>query len=133
MSTDQQWDIVTGVGITALGVAAARAVETGRPDPLAADPYAAGFVAAAQAPVSLPTTADAAAGGSDSWAHLHGLWPSPAAGRTRPSGRPLVSAPDRQAPRSAPWPLRAVGRPRPLLGTGRRAGSRLCGPLLHGP
>ncbi|WP_275465881.1 SAM-dependent methyltransferase [Streptomyces noursei] len=70
MSTDQQWDIVTGVGITALGVAAARAVETSRPDPLAADPYAAGFVAAAQAPVSLPTTVDAAAGGSGSWAHL---------------------------------------------------------------
>ncbi|MEW1660802.1 class I SAM-dependent methyltransferase [Streptomyces sp. NPDC093707] len=70
MSTDQQWDIVTGVGITALGVAAARAVETSRPAPLAADPYAAGFVAAAQAPVSLPTTVDASAAGSGSWAHL---------------------------------------------------------------
>ena len=28
--TNQQWDIVTSVGLTALGVAAARAVETDR-------------------------------------------------------------------------------------------------------
>ncbi|MEU7166265.1 SAM-dependent methyltransferase [Streptomyces morookaense] len=57
MSTDQQWDIVSGIGITALAVAAARAVETSRPDPLIQDPYAARFVEEARPPVPLPTTA----------------------------------------------------------------------------
>jgi methyltransferase (TIGR00027 family) len=49
-----QWDIVSGVGITALGVAAARAVESSRPDRLVHDPYAAGFVAAAGLPMRVP-------------------------------------------------------------------------------
>lgn len=53
------WDIVTGVGITALAVAAGRAVETGRGG-LVTDPYAATFVAAAASPVPLPTSLDAA-------------------------------------------------------------------------
>ncbi|WP_411141727.1 SAM-dependent methyltransferase [Streptomyces sp. x-80] len=60
MRSDQQWDIVTGIGITALAVAAARAVETSRPAPLIKDPYAARFVAAAQHPVPLPTTVEEA-------------------------------------------------------------------------
>ena len=47
MSTDQ-WDIVTGVGRTALAVAAGRAAETARPDALMSDPYASRLVAAAQ-------------------------------------------------------------------------------------
>lgn len=56
--TDTEWDIVSGVGYTALAVAAGRAMETARPDGLIADPQAQHFVAAAQAagsPVSLPT------------------------------------------------------------------------------
>ncbi|QPP06126.1 SAM-dependent methyltransferase [Streptomyces bathyalis] len=54
MSTDQQWDIVTGVGLTALAVAAGRAAESERPDALINDPYASRLVAAARpsAPVS---------------------------------------------------------------------------------
>lgn len=54
MSTDQQWDIVTGVGLTALAVAAGRAAESERPDALITDPYASRLVAAAEpsAPVS---------------------------------------------------------------------------------
>jgi methyltransferase (TIGR00027 family) len=51
----QQWDIVSGVGITALAVAAARAVESSRPDRLMEDPYAAGFVAAVHSPVPVLT------------------------------------------------------------------------------
>lgn len=54
----RDWDIVSGVGITALGVAAARAVETSRPDPLVRDPYAADFVRAAESPVPMPTRAE---------------------------------------------------------------------------
>ncbi|MCH6162563.1 SAM-dependent methyltransferase [Streptomyces marispadix] len=54
MSTDQQWDIVTGVGLTALAVAAGRAAESARPDALIRDPYASRLVAAAQAPVPFP-------------------------------------------------------------------------------
>ncbi|MEE6265396.1 SAM-dependent methyltransferase [Streptomyces diastatochromogenes] len=50
----EQWDIVTGVGLTALGVAAGRALETERPDHLVSDPYAAAFVAAADPPVPVP-------------------------------------------------------------------------------
>jgi methyltransferase (TIGR00027 family) len=37
---DDTWDIATSVGTTAVMVAAARAVETDRPDPLIRDPYA---------------------------------------------------------------------------------------------
>jgi methyltransferase (TIGR00027 family) len=55
MGQYEQWDIVTGVGITALGVAAGRAMETKRLDSLVTDPFADGFVAAAHAPVPLPT------------------------------------------------------------------------------
>ncbi|NKI40881.1 SAM-dependent methyltransferase [Streptomyces physcomitrii] len=43
----QQWDITSGVGITALAVAAARARESLRPDRLINDPYAGAFVEAA--------------------------------------------------------------------------------------
>lgn len=39
-SHDDTWDIATSVGSTAVMVAAARAVETDRPDPLIRDPYA---------------------------------------------------------------------------------------------
>lgn len=52
----QQWDIVTSVGITALAVAAARALESNRDDRLIEDPFAAAFVAAAESEVPLPTT-----------------------------------------------------------------------------
>jgi methyltransferase (TIGR00027 family) len=54
MSQSEQWDIVSGVGITALGVAAARAVESSRPDRLIDDPYAAAFVRAAALPIPIP-------------------------------------------------------------------------------
>src|ERR1700758_5859000 len=37
---DDTWDIATSVGTTAVMVAAARAAETDRPDPLIRDPYA---------------------------------------------------------------------------------------------
>jgi methyltransferase (TIGR00027 family) len=50
-----QWDIGSGVGLTALAAAAGRAVESSRPDRLLDDPFAAAFVAAAHAPVPLPT------------------------------------------------------------------------------
>ncbi|GAB3686380.1 class I SAM-dependent methyltransferase [Saccharopolyspora tripterygii] len=56
MTTGQQWDIVTSVGLTALGVAAARALETHREDRLMSDPYAAAFVKAADAPAPMPTS-----------------------------------------------------------------------------
>ncbi|MCM6774386.1 class I SAM-dependent methyltransferase [Nocardia sp. CDC159] len=47
MRTDgDTWDIVSSVGATALGVAAARAMETAQPDALVRDEYAAWFVAA---------------------------------------------------------------------------------------
>lgn len=56
MTTGQQWDIVTSVGLTALGVAAARALETHRGDRLISDPYAATLVKAADAPAPMPTS-----------------------------------------------------------------------------
>jgi methyltransferase (TIGR00027 family) len=52
----QQWDIVSNVGLTALGVAAARAVETGREGALIRDPFAEPFVRAANPPRPMPTT-----------------------------------------------------------------------------
>ncbi len=44
---DDTWDIATSVGTTAVMVAAARAAETGQPDPLITDPYADILVAGA--------------------------------------------------------------------------------------
>lgn len=58
MSTDQQWDIVTGVGLTALAVAAGRAAESARPDALITDPYASRLVAAAQPSTPFPLSPD---------------------------------------------------------------------------
>jgi methyltransferase (TIGR00027 family) len=59
MTEHADWDIVTGVGFTALAVAAGRALETHRPDRLVADPYAEAFVRAARSPVPMPTGPDA--------------------------------------------------------------------------
>lgn len=50
----EQWDVVSSVGLTALVVAAGRAVDTHRPDGLISDPYAESFVAAANPPHPLP-------------------------------------------------------------------------------
>jgi methyltransferase (TIGR00027 family) len=55
MTEQADWDIVTGVGLTALAVAGGRAIETHRPDRLVADPYAEAFVQAARPPVPIPT------------------------------------------------------------------------------
>ncbi|MFR9727628.1 SAM-dependent methyltransferase [Saccharopolyspora sp. MS10] len=49
-STHEQWDIVSGVGITALAVASGRAGESRRADRLIEDPYAQDLVAAAASP-----------------------------------------------------------------------------------
>lgn len=49
-SEGDSWDIVSSVGFTALGVAAARAVENREADPLVRDPYAEHFVRAAGEP-----------------------------------------------------------------------------------
>ncbi|BBZ11319.1 hypothetical protein BST20_15590 [Mycobacterium branderi] len=46
-SDDDTWDITSGVGSTALFVAAARALEARRSDPVAVDPYASVFCRAA--------------------------------------------------------------------------------------
>ncbi len=55
---NDQWDIVSSVGWTALMVAAGRAVETHRPEPLVEDPYAELFVARAHTPQPVPTRPD---------------------------------------------------------------------------
>jgi methyltransferase (TIGR00027 family) len=60
VTENAHWDISGGVGQTALAVAACRAVETRRESPLVRDPYAEAFVRAAQSPVPLPTTPEAA-------------------------------------------------------------------------
>lgn len=66
----QDWDIVSGVGITALGVAAARAVETSRADGLVRDPYAADFVRAARSSVPMPTRIEDADAEEIGWATM---------------------------------------------------------------
>ncbi len=54
-SDDDQWGITESVGITALGVASGRALETRRDDGLVDDPHAAAFVSAAADEIALPT------------------------------------------------------------------------------
>ena len=49
-----QWDITTSVGATALGVAAARAVESQRSAPLVDDPFAQAFLDRAELELALP-------------------------------------------------------------------------------
>ena len=57
-SSEQQWDVVSSVGLTALGVAAARAVETHHAQALVQDPLAERFVEAANPPKEMPTRPD---------------------------------------------------------------------------
>ena len=57
-SDDDQWSITESVGVTALGVASGRAVETHRADGLVDDPYAKAFVQAADDEVALPKRPD---------------------------------------------------------------------------
>lgn len=61
------WDIVSGVGITALGTAAMRAMEGYQAEPLVRDPYAAAFVEAAadQLPGKMAVTPEDAAADPD--------------------------------------------------------------------
>ncbi|RVW03896.1 SAM-dependent methyltransferase [Rhodococcus xishaensis] len=65
-----EWDIVTGVGITALAVAAGRAIETDRDDGLVSDPYAEAFVEAAAPPRPMPTRLEAVDEIEMSWGWL---------------------------------------------------------------
>src|SRR5690242_4415889 len=55
MTTADAWDVATGPGLTALGLAASRLVESGRPDRLIDDPWADRFLAAVASPVPFPT------------------------------------------------------------------------------
>ncbi|MEV6335396.1 class I SAM-dependent methyltransferase [Nocardia vinacea] len=65
MRTDgDSWDIVTSVGLTALGVATFRALETLDPEPLIHDDYAAWFVEAAGEPYFLQKLEEPASAGS---------------------------------------------------------------------
>lgn len=57
-SDDDQWGITESVGVTALGVASGRALETHRDDGLVDDPYAEAFVSAASGEIALPTRAE---------------------------------------------------------------------------
>ncbi|MCV7445483.1 class I SAM-dependent methyltransferase [Mycobacterium paraense] len=74
---DDTWDIKTSVGSTAVMVAAARAVETERPDPLIRDPYARMLVSNAgagvlwEAMLDPEVAAKVEALDEDSAAHLH--------------------------------------------------------------
>lgn len=70
MSRYEQWDIVSGVGITALAVAAGRSVESHRPDGLINDPYAEAFVTAADPPMPMPTRPDSAVEPADMWQRM---------------------------------------------------------------
>lgn len=80
--TDTDWNITTGVGYTALAVAAGRAMEAARPDALITDAQASAFVAAAQrdgTPIPLPSTwppdtADMAASLDVGADEVHQLW-----------------------------------------------------------
>ncbi|AHH98026.1 SAM-dependent methyltransferase [Kutzneria albida] len=64
MANQADWDIVSGVGITALAVSAARSIEAYRPDPLVSDPYAESFVRAARPEPPMPTRPGEAAPGA---------------------------------------------------------------------
>ena len=67
------WDVTTGPGVTALGLAAARSVESGRPDRLIEVSLRPRLFEAADADLPMPVDGGARSGVSDSEAlHLHG-------------------------------------------------------------
>ncbi|WP_327002293.1 SAM-dependent methyltransferase [Dactylosporangium sp. NBC_01737] len=74
MAGNRSWDVTTGPGITALGLAAARTVESSRPDALIDDPFGAAFIQAVESPVAFPARwPEPGAEVSDRDAlHLHG-------------------------------------------------------------
>lgn len=80
-SEDDQWGIAESVGVTALGVAGARAMETRRDDGLVSDPYAAAFVDAAAGQVTLPGLTDDAGPTDD---------PDGSDDRGQPGARPRI-------------------------------------------
>ena len=69
-NANEQWDIVTSVGLTALGVAAARAIETGRDGALVRDHFAGPFVRAADPPQPMPTSPQDPATAADHWSWM---------------------------------------------------------------
>ncbi|CAA9239473.1 MAG: O-methyltransferase [uncultured Actinomycetospora sp.] len=74
MTADRSdWDIVSSVGLTALVVTAARALEDGRPDALVHDPWAARLVEAAQPPDPLPTGPGSPGADAPAWRTLADL------------------------------------------------------------
>lgn len=70
----QRWDVGSGPGVTALGLAAARAVESSMPDRLIDDPYAVALFEAADAdlPMLVRWPADETAVSDRHALHLHG-------------------------------------------------------------
>jgi methyltransferase (TIGR00027 family) len=64
-SDDDQWTITESVGVTALGVASSRAMETRRPDGLVDDPHAAAFLDAVRDEIDLPAEVDPDASPAD--------------------------------------------------------------------
>jgi methyltransferase (TIGR00027 family) len=64
-SEDDQWTVTESVGVTALGVASSRAMETHRPDGLVEDPHAEAFLDAVRDEVDLPTEVDPQASPAD--------------------------------------------------------------------
>lgn len=74
MTQNRAWDVVSGPGLTALGLAASRCVESGRPDRLIEDPWGAAFVTAMDSPVAFPTRwpAEGEVPSDQEALHLHG-------------------------------------------------------------
>ncbi|HEY2190947.1 MAG TPA: SAM-dependent methyltransferase [Actinomycetospora sp.] len=64
-SEDDKWTITESVGVTALGVASSRAMETRRPDGLVEDPHAEAFLDAVRDEVDLPVEVDPQASSTD--------------------------------------------------------------------
>lgn len=62
---DDQWTITQSVGVTALGVASSRAMESRRPDGLVEDPHAAAFLDAVRHEIDLPVEVDPRADPTD--------------------------------------------------------------------
>ncbi|MGW9437044.1 SAM-dependent methyltransferase [Streptomyces sp. NPDC055607] len=67
MTAEEQWNVVSGIGLTALAVAAARALESQRPDALMHDPYAVDFITAARPPAQMPVGPGAPDEPSEMW------------------------------------------------------------------
>lgn len=118
-SENDEWTITESVGVTALGVASSRAMETRRPDGLVDDPHAGSFLDAVRDEIDLPDEVDPQAEPTDpasgllsTYVGVRSRWFDEHLDRiTELSARRAASSSSTSPTRSTTWPTTTSSRP----------------------